>query len=273
MTPTKLLLPLSPVTKLVHIKHDNKAKYLELDLLGEGGVGAVYAGRRKADNLPVSITYIFLDLMHTTCSVPFEVLVIKAGIGASSEEKSAAVLILDWYELEEEVLLVMERPVPCVNLLKYVEENDGCMKKVFEFGIPVLRTLKMHANGVFHRDIKSENLTSSSSSGMTALLFLCDDFDFSLSLFLILSFCLCRVFIPPELFIHKKCEAQTFVTSKFLYCRNFLELCLTQSPKERGTLEQIQMCPRHHVFSCLCCGQLLPQRSYKSVPAKNKKVH
>lgn len=38
---------------------DFEAKYLEFDILGEGGFGSVYAGNRKKDNLPVSNAYSF----------------------------------------------------------------------------------------------------------------------------------------------------------------------------------------------------------------------
>ena len=36
---------------------DLEAKYKQLDLLGAGGFGSVFAGYRKADNLPVSIIH------------------------------------------------------------------------------------------------------------------------------------------------------------------------------------------------------------------------
>lgn len=55
--------------------------------------------------------------------VPMEVLLMQrvAG-GPESLGKSAAVSLLDWYDLDEEVLLVMERPVPSLDLLTYLDE-------------------------------------------------------------------------------------------------------------------------------------------------------
>lgn len=52
-------------------------------------------------------------------------LMLQVGAGPSSAGKSAAVSLLDWYDLDEEVLLVMERPVSSVDLLTYMDDNDG----------------------------------------------------------------------------------------------------------------------------------------------------
>lgn len=41
-----------------------EAKYQQLNQLGEGGCGSVFAGYRKADNLPVGVTH-FLKYAHT----------------------------------------------------------------------------------------------------------------------------------------------------------------------------------------------------------------
>lgn len=39
--------------------------------------------------------------------------------------QSAAVTLLDWYDLDQEILLVMERPVPSMDLLDYVNSFDS----------------------------------------------------------------------------------------------------------------------------------------------------
>lgn len=49
-----------------HCLAEFEAKYEEGNQLGEGGCGSVFAGYRKADNLPVSVTYTFSCL---TCIV------------------------------------------------------------------------------------------------------------------------------------------------------------------------------------------------------------
>ncbi len=49
---------------------DFEAKYVQLDKLGEGGFGSVYAGYSRADNHPVSITSVFSDQTYTHTVIP-----------------------------------------------------------------------------------------------------------------------------------------------------------------------------------------------------------
>jgi len=37
----------------------------------------------------------------------------------AAEETSTAVTLLDWYDLDLELILVLERPVPCMDLIDY----------------------------------------------------------------------------------------------------------------------------------------------------------
>ena len=63
-----------------------------------------------------------------TCRIPQEVLLmLKAAGEPVTVGKSAAVSILDWYDLDQEVLLVMERPVPSTELLSFIKDNSGPM--------------------------------------------------------------------------------------------------------------------------------------------------
>ncbi|XP_030588646.1 serine/threonine-protein kinase pim-2-like isoform X1 [Archocentrus centrarchus] len=229
-----------------------EATYKELHKLGEGGFGSVYAGLMM-DSFPVAIKHIAKEDVEyeemvfngKTYKIPLEVLLMqKVGGEPLSVGTSPAISMLDYFELEEEVLLIMERPVPCESLYSYLENNGGpldvhvaknIMKQLVDAAI------MMHNKGVFHRDLKTENLlleTGSSDlrvriidfgcgcwvqeepqcvfSGMTSGLcssfsHCSDDFDFSLNLFLILPFCLCiagtSAYAPPEFFTRGTYEA------------------------------------------------------------------
>jgi len=42
---------------------------------------------------------------------------------------SVPVSLLDWYDLDLELILVLERPVPCDDLFNYIEDNGGALEE------------------------------------------------------------------------------------------------------------------------------------------------
>ncbi len=42
---------------------------------------------------------------------------------------SAAVTLLDWYDLKDELILVLERPAPCKELFDYVDETESGLEE------------------------------------------------------------------------------------------------------------------------------------------------
>ncbi|XP_070762029.1 serine/threonine-protein kinase pim-2-like [Enoplosus armatus] len=265
-----------------------EAKYLQLDKLGEGGFGSVYAGCRKMDNLPVAIKHIpkadvesrSMVLNGKTYTVPLEVLLMLSV--AHGPEESAAVSLLDWYDLDQEVLLVMERPASSVDLLNFLNDNGGPVEEDQAKNIMkqlVKATIQMHSEGVFHRDIKAENVlieTCSDVPRVRVIDFGCGCFakkgsysDFSGT----------SAYAPPEFYIRGKYKTgpttvwqlgallyellegyKQFTTTMFLRrkmqyscemrmlkvsrdCLDFLQRCLVLNPMDRITLEQMQRHP------------------------------
>lgn len=47
----------------------------------------------------------------------------------SSVGTSAPVSLLDWYDLQQELIIVMERPVPAEDLFRYKANNGGTLKE------------------------------------------------------------------------------------------------------------------------------------------------
>ncbi|XP_038151642.1 serine/threonine-protein kinase pim-1-like [Cyprinodon tularosa] len=141
-------------------------KYAELHKLGEGAFGSVFAGYRREDELPVAIKRILKNYVNynhkdeNSRNIPLEVAVMLK-LRDTTVQQSTMVFLLDWYDLDEEVILVMERPMPCDNLSNYLtkqkaplEEKDAkiIIKQLVQAAI------YLHNTNIFHGDIKLDNI-------------------------------------------------------------------------------------------------------------------
>lgn len=73
---------------------------------------------------------------------------------------SQIIKLLDWEDDTEHYVLVMERPVPCVDLFSFVDHrgslDEGMAQNIMRQVIDAAKTCC--DRGVFHRDIKLENI-------------------------------------------------------------------------------------------------------------------
>ncbi|XP_072231763.1 serine/threonine-protein kinase pim-1-like [Leuresthes tenuis] len=155
-------------------------KYEEKNQLGEGGCGSVFAGCRREDNLPVAIKHIpknnvfckHKDKNGRQISVEVAVMLKVESSTASSVGHSAPVSLLDWYDLQQELILVLERPMPAEDLANYIEEHGGSLQEdEAKIIIQQLVDAAVHLkqNNIFHRDIKVENILIETGSDVPRL--------------------------------------------------------------------------------------------------------
>lgn len=71
----------------------------------------------------------FQDNNGKQLSVEVAIMLKLAGGQTGSVGKSAPVSLLDWYDLDRELILVLERPVPSQDLYKYIEVNGGSLQE------------------------------------------------------------------------------------------------------------------------------------------------
>ncbi|XP_037552908.1 serine/threonine-protein kinase Chk2-like [Nematolebias whitei] len=193
---------------------------------------------------------------------------------------SAPVSLLDWYERRRELIIVMERPVPAEDLLKYIERNGGTLKEdEAKIILKQLLDAAMHLQreSIFHRDIKTENILIETGSEFTRLRLIdfgmscMDKYGTSYS-----DFYGTALHVPPELLfqftysaepttvwqlgvvlfdvLHKRAFSSVmFLIRKIRIsyrlsedCRDLLKRCLNMFPEERPTLKELQ---RHPCFT------------------------
>ncbi|XP_053294483.1 serine/threonine-protein kinase pim-2 [Pleuronectes platessa] len=214
--------------------------------------------------------------------IPMEVHLMQQAAGyPGTVGGSAAVSLLDWYELDRMVILVMERPVPSMELLHFIKENNGPMAE--DVAKIIMRQLvdaaiDLKAKGILHRDIKGENILIESSSDGLRVRFI--DFGCGCNWVentIYTLFSGTPEFHPPEFKINRQYMAgpmtvwqlasllfemlygfRRFSTTKFLRnglkissvwskdCQDFLGKCLTLEPEDRATLEELKQHPWLH---------------------------
>ncbi|XP_074471490.1 serine/threonine-protein kinase pim-2-like [Sebastes fasciatus] len=263
-----------------------KAKYKQQTKLGEGGCGSVFAGYRKSDNLHVAIKHVPRDsqfIKHVDehgNTLPMEVAIMLklAEDTSGSAASSSPISLLDWYDLKRELILVLERPVPCVDLDTYILSKGGSLEE--EEAKIILKQLldaliELQDKQIFHRDIKVENILIETGLDVPRVRLI----DFGMSCFVkrgstYRDFYGTPNHIPLELYISEHYRAgpttawqlgvvlyetvhrnKYFETLKFLSdnlrfskklsndCKDFLQRCLTEDPKQRLTLEQLNQHP------------------------------
>ncbi|XP_063054017.1 serine/threonine-protein kinase pim-1-like [Engraulis encrasicolus] len=256
--------------------------YQKQQLLGKGGYGSVFAGVRKSDGLPVAIKYVSklhaeeeITLPEFEGPLPVEVAMMKR---VCCETPCPYIIhMLDWFSLQTQYALVLERPEPCQDLLSFCLDNGGSVPELMAKRVLVqLVEALLHCTrrGVLHRDVKPENI-----------LVCLDTFDIKLFDFgcgepwktsgAYKDFAGTLDYTPPEWFLKGKYHAgpatvwsvgvtlyaivsgflpfgsprqiikgklmlDTFISQE---CRDLIRWCLSPKPSDRPTLEQIECHP------------------------------
>uniref|UniRef100_A0A8C5DG42 non-specific serine/threonine protein kinase n=1 Tax=Gouania willdenowi TaxID=441366 RepID=A0A8C5DG42_GOUWI len=262
------------------------SKYLEEEMLGQGGFSQVYAGDCWSDFTPVAIKHIpkkKVQFVRVNChgnvyNEILEVVLMKQAAGLlcdGSFENPAVIGLMDIFDLESEVIIVMERLTDTVDGYDYYTQKrripEDQVKVIFKQIVNI--SLTMHKNGIFHRDLKLNNILVDSSKGtpeIRVIDFGCGDFvenePFK-------NFCGTPAFSPPEVLrgetymaepttvwqigamMYIICARTKFDTLVYMkrgkkvlknvskQCNDFLNKCLALNPKNRATLEDLRLHP------------------------------
>nr|XP_054588526.1 serine/threonine-protein kinase pim-1-like [Nothobranchius furzeri] len=266
-------------------KDQFEAKYEQKDQLGKGGFGSVYGGYRRADNLPVAIKHIpkknvvwtDTDENGQQLSIEVAAMLKLRTESADSVGKSAPISLLDWYDFNQEQILVLERPVPAVDLSQFIKNNKGPLqenqaKTIIKQLVDAVKHLE--DTNIFHRDIKPRNILIETGSEIPRLRLI----DFGVSCFTNTEYENGRFYgtakhVPPEFIseriykagpatvwqvgvvLYEMLHESLFDSKKFFsnklrirtdlspYCTNFLKSCFCINPWWRPTLKQLQRDP------------------------------
>ncbi|XP_053488730.1 serine/threonine-protein kinase pim-1-like [Ictalurus furcatus] len=253
------------------------ALYTMGDILGSGGFGTVYEGTCKKDGQQVAIKYIakdasdfYIPIPGESCKLLLEVALMQ--IVSKPPHNKNVLQLLDWFDMPDCFLLVLERPVPCMDVYNLCMSQKGVLDeplaKIIMWQV-VEAARYCHNRGVFHRDIKAENLLFNTDTMEVKLIdFGCGDLwqDTPYE-----EYAGTPDFWPPEWILQQEynaypatvwslgillfsivCGEMPFMTDEEVVagtlhfkpglskaCHHLIEWCLEQDPNKRPSLQQI----------------------------------
>ncbi|XP_051790881.1 serine/threonine-protein kinase pim-2-like [Erpetoichthys calabaricus] len=251
--------------------------YDVVSLLGIGGFGEVYAARRKTDDVPVAIKAMsretvaeWVQFPKESQPIPIEIALMKMVCRVPASPR--IIQLLDWCISPYDIVLILEHPKPCINLLDFIVERREYLEEQFarRIFLQVVEALQhCQARGVFHRDAKVDNFLIQSPTCQIKLI------DFGCGALLhdgeYTSYRGSRKYAPPEWFTKLRYQAQpatVWSLGVLLYmilcgimpferkeetirgkvklprkvsreCLNLIKRCLSLNPKDRPSLEEI----------------------------------
>ncbi|XP_073705509.1 serine/threonine-protein kinase pim-2-like [Garra rufa] len=170
-------------------------------MLGQGGFGAVYEGRRLTDGLEVAVKFVKKteDTQYINFPEPLPMEVALLILANEGPRVPQIIQLLDWKDLGEYYIMILERPIPCQDLFDFVQHHGGRINE--DLARVVMRQVTQAAymscqRGVLHRDIKQENLLINKDTLEVKLIdFGCGDLLQSTPY---TTFMGTRMYIPPE---------------------------------------------------------------------------
>ncbi|XP_018934348.1 serine/threonine-protein kinase pim-2-like [Cyprinus carpio] len=243
--------------------------------IGEGGFGTVYEGISKFLREQVAIKFIpkcetdrYIEIPG--CSKPLFAEVALNLLLKRPPLSPYIVHMLEWFEEDDQFILILEYPQPCKDLLKFMVNN---MQRVNESQTrrlmyqAVLGAKHCLDRGIFHRDIKLNNFLINTKTNQVKLIdFGCSDLvntsgylgDFtgvcppeyykdlkyeagpttvwSLGIMMYSMMCRCQPFKSLEDMTHGSLSFNVRVSTEL---QDLISRCLAYLPTERATIEEI----------------------------------
>ena len=130
-------------------------------VLGRGGFGTVYAGRRVRDGVGVAIKHVARHrVTHWVTSSTGRRLPLELKLLLDVQTVDGVIKLLEFFEKIDSFIFVFERSEKCQDLFDVITDKKCLEEDIARnfFRQIVSTVLACHSKGVIHRDIKDENI-------------------------------------------------------------------------------------------------------------------
>ncbi|XP_059418731.1 serine/threonine-protein kinase pim-2-like [Carassius carassius] len=193
---------------------DIRRRYKIGDKLGQGRFGFVCQGSRCKDGLEVAVKFSvkgpnmpYIRVPGHPESLPMEIgLMLMVNTGPNVPQ---VIKLLDWQDDTDHYIMVMERPSPCMDLSSFIKLHGGSLDEAMARQVMqqvIDAAIVCSKRGVFHRDIKLENLLLNRDTMEVKLI----DFKCAalMKKFAYEFFCGTRAYCPPEVSVKGRYHAK-----------------------------------------------------------------
>jgi len=134
--------------------------YFVGDLIGQGGFGSVFAGLHAQTGIPVAIKFVEKRKVTAWDILDGERIPLELKLLHQVQSVKGVIRFLDFYDKQENVIVIMERPFFCKDLFQIISEKEFLDEKLAScyFKQIVETVLECFKLGIIHRDIKVENI-------------------------------------------------------------------------------------------------------------------
>ncbi|GMT24398.1 hypothetical protein PFISCL1PPCAC_15695, partial [Pristionchus fissidentatus] len=174
---------------------------------GRGGFGTVYSAF-AIDGTPCAVKYIARRNVTEWAKLDGKTVPLELVLLMRCQVVDGVIKVLDWFERPDGYLIVMERPANCSDLFDYISAEGALPEKVARkiFKQVVETVVEISRLGIYHRDIKDENILIDKKTGKITII------DFGSGAWIkegkYTDFEGTRVYSPPEWITHGKYDGE-----------------------------------------------------------------